>query len=59
VQTRLTSDEACQLQAICTIKGKTRSAYIRSLILRDIREALERREVYERTHPGQEYDPRY
>jgi hypothetical protein len=45
VQTRLTSDEARHLQAITTIKGMTTSAYIRSLIQRDIRNPLKHQDI--------------
>jgi hypothetical protein len=57
-QTRLTSDEARQLSAICTIRGMSRSEYIRKLIQKDIREALERRGMVEQTYP-QQHDSRY
>jgi hypothetical protein len=58
VQTRLTSDEAKDVAAICLIRGVTRSEYIRNLILKDIREALARRDTFEKAYP-QQHDSRY
>jgi hypothetical protein len=57
-QTRLNSDEARQLSAMCTIRGMSRSAYIRRLIQQDIAEALRRRDIIEQSYP-QQFDERY
>ena len=56
VESRLTADERADLDAIVLIKGTTRSAYIRQLVLRDIREALKRQDIRDRAYPQ---DSRY